>query len=97
MKQKLDPRLQAMLERPSTETEVVDVLVALDIPLLPALREELQQSGLALRTVAGAVLTGSLALTKVPMLAALPYVVMIELSSPLYLEEHTRFEQDVTE
>jgi hypothetical protein len=97
MKQKLDPRLLAKLEQSTSEAEVVDVLVALDIPLTPALRQDLQQRGLALRTDAGTVLTGSLALNEVFQLAGSPHILMIELSGPLYSEGRRHIESCCTE
>lgn len=89
MRQKLDPRLLEILERSAANLNhrgEVDVLVAVDAPLSASVRDDLVRRGLALRTEAGTVLTGSVQLTDVILLADSPRVVQIELSAPLYPE-----------
>jgi hypothetical protein len=100
MKQKLDPRLLALLEQPApgaTAHEVVDVMIGLDAPLSQEMQNDLNERGFALRSEAGTVLTGSVALANASQLAESPHVLMIELSAPLYREGLAPYETDFTE
>ena len=93
MSPKLDPRLLELLESTSatsTPTRLIDVLVGLDTPLTPELRDDLGRRGLSVRTDASTVLTGTVALHDLARLAESPRVQQIELSAPLYTEHPRR-------
>lgn len=90
MTEKLDPRLLDLVERTppgATEQDAsLTVLLALDAVPDDAIRNDLENLGLSLRSIAGDVLTGTVRLGDVRRLAASPHVITIELSGALYPE-----------
>jgi hypothetical protein len=90
MTEKFDPRLLDLVERiaqgASEQDATLTVLLALDAVPDDAVRNDLENRGLTLRSIAGDVLTGTVRLGDVSRLAASPHVITVELSSALYLE-----------
>lgn len=86
----LDPRLMEMVEHfnaGATEGErSVEVLVGLASLMDAAQQQAVTACGLHIRSAIGDVLTGVIKLEDVSTLAALPGVLRIEASSPVYRE-----------
>lgn len=79
---KLDPRARAAIE--DAMPGPVDLLVALDRPLTPAVRQELEVAGLTLLSDDGTVVAARVPdRTALERVAAVEVVTRIELSRPL--------------
>lgn len=87
-KRKLSPESKKllMMEQPPDE-EMVNIF--LQTSHTPSERElrEIEETGGRIQTVAQDVLTGKIAVEDIPKVAALEYVVKLELSLPLFPEE----------
>ena len=88
MNQKLDPNLQAIVEKlpEGASADPVQVIVGLAAPASEVQLEALRHSGLQVRSVIGDVLTGSAKLEKISEIAEHGVVKKIEASSPLFPE-----------
>lgn len=89
----MDPLLAERIELLATghargDTQV-ELILGLTASVTPVLRQRLQACGLSLRSEIGDVLTGVIRLDDVPVLAALPEVIRIEGSSPVFVEKST--------
>jgi hypothetical protein len=80
---KLDPRARAAIED-AAPAGPLDLLVALDRPVTPAVRQELENAGLTLLSDDGTVVAGRVPdRTALERVAAVEVVTRIELSRPL--------------
>lgn len=85
MNEKLDPRLEEILES-DDHIDQVDVLVGLRVPIDDEIRTDLVSRGLTPRSEIGTVLTGSIARADVQRLAESAHVTKIEAGAPLFPE-----------
>lgn len=91
MDEKLNPVLQERVERALSaaggqDVDRIDVIVALRRPADEDTLADLADRGLGVRSVIGDILTGSVEMTAVPMLAESDEVVTIEAGGLLTLE-----------
>ncbi len=85
---KLSPSAQIQLSQLGPEENpTVTVLIRLENKLNPTQKQLLQETGAALYTVAGDIISLSIPARSLPDMAALPFVVYIDLSAPLYPED----------
>lgn len=90
MKTVLDPQLLQLVEQAQESNpsvwRPVEVMVGLRSAATDAQISQLKASGMTMRSQVGDVLTGIVKIGDVRVLAALPFVLKIELSSPVFGE-----------
>jgi hypothetical protein len=85
---KLGPEAKLLIQsRQAGAEERVDVLLRLREEPTPETRRRLEESGVQLRTIAGDIVTASLASDSLEQVADLEDVLHLELSTPLFREE----------
>jgi hypothetical protein len=87
---KLDPRLSELVESAESgsgdRSASVDVLVAIDTEIDEVVRDALTARGLTVRSEMGTILTGSIRLGDVPLLAESSNVIKLEAGTTLFPE-----------
>jgi hypothetical protein len=84
---KLSPPLKQLLSEPGRQGDApLNALLATRTPLDEEQRRALEERGCQVRTVAGDVVTCTIPVSAVPEVEALPFIVAIEASRPLYPE-----------